>query len=158
MNYKIFNSDCFEVMRNNIDSQSVSLIITSPPYNTGRNAHSERALNNHEGRYDIYVDTGTHNDYVDFSINLFNHFDNIVKPKGVVLYNINYGADGTHNASELMDTIANIINNTNWDIGDIIVWKKKTAIPSNVSSNKLTRIFEFIFVLSRKSEIKDKLV
>ena len=35
-----------------------------------------------------------------------------------------------------------------------IIWKKKSALPNNVSPNKLTRIVEHIFVFCRKSEFK----
>ena len=39
-------------------------------------------------------------------------------------------------------------------IADTIVWKKKSALPNNVSPNKLTRIREFVFVLCRTKEYK----
>ena len=39
-------------------------------------------------------------------------------------------------------------------VSDIIVWKKSSALPNNTSKNKCTRIWEFIFVLCRKSENK----
>ena len=35
-----------------------------------------------------------------------------------------------------------------------IIWKKKSALPNNVSHNKLTRITEFVFVICRKDEFK----
>ena len=39
-------------------------------------------------------------------------------------------------------------------IADTIIWKKKSALPNNVSHNKLTRITEFVFVICRKDEFK----
>lgn len=39
-------------------------------------------------------------------------------------------------------TIADILRNTNFTIADSIIWKKKSALPNNVSPNKLTRITE----------------
>ena len=36
--------------------------------------------------------------------------------------------------------------------GDCIVWKKGSALPNNVSKNKMTRITEFVFVFCRKDE------
>lgn len=50
--------------------------------------------------------------------------------------------------------IGEIIKNTNFTIADTIIWKKKSAIPNNRSSNKLTRITEYVFVFARKQEIK----
>ena len=46
------------------------------------------------------------------------------------------------------------IRKTNFMIADTIVWKKKSALPNNTSSNKLTRITEFVFVICRKNEFK----
>ena len=51
-------------------------------------------------------------------------------------------------------TIADVISRTNFTIADTIIWKKKSALPNNVSSNKLTRICEFVFVFCRKDEYK----
>lgn len=53
-----------------------------------------------------------------------------------------------------MGGLSDVIDNTNFTIADRIVWKKKTALPNNVSSNKLTRITEDIYVFCRKNEIK----
>ena len=39
-------------------------------------------------------------------------------------------------------------------IADHIIWIKKSALPQNVSHNKLTRLTENIFVLCRKNEYK----
>lgn len=39
-------------------------------------------------------------------------------------------------------------------IADIIVWKKQSATPNNVSKNKLTRICEFVYIFCRKSEFQ----
>jgi DNA modification methylase len=48
--------------------------------------------------------------------------------------------------------IADVINNTPFMVADVINWKKNSALPQNISPNKLTRICEFVFVLCRKSE------
>lgn len=65
------------------------------------------------------------------------------------MYNISYG---TENPTQMWTCIADICRNTNFMIADCIVWKKKSALPNNVSPNKLTRICEFVFVLCRKEE------
>lgn len=53
-----------------------------------------------------------------------------------------------------MGGLSDIIDYTPFTIADRIVWKKKNALPNNVSSNKLTRITEDVYVFCRKSEIK----
>ena len=61
---------------------------------------------------------------------------------------------GNENPEQMYLTIAEIINRTNFTIADTIIWKKKSALPNNVSHNKLTRICEFVFVFCRKDEYK----
>lgn len=39
-----------------------------------------------------------------------------------------------------------------YENADILVWKKKSATPNNVSSNKMTRIVEFVYVFCRRNE------
>ena len=154
MKNKIFAEDCFETMKRFKDKE-VSMILTSPPYNTSRNSKTELARKNHWSRYDVFVDTGSHEEYIEWTHNLFNEFDRILCENGVVLYNINYGTDGdSATCDNLIDTIHSISANTNFMVADVIVWKKNSALPNNTSCNKCTRIFEFIFVLCRKSEGK----
>lgn len=147
---RIYNGDCLDVMQQmSNDGMLVDIILTSPPYNTARDLKSERARANHEGRYDEYSESKTNEEYDMFTVDLFNHFDNILKKDGVVLYNINYG---TENPTQMRTCIADVCRKTEFTIADTIVWKKNSAIPNNRSSNKLTRICEFVFVLCRKRE------
>lgn len=146
----IFNEDCLLTMkRMKEEGVKVDLIVTSPPYNTGRNLKSERARNNHEGRYDEYSESKTNDEYDSFTVDLFNGYDGILKENGVVLYNISYG---TENPTQMWTCIADVCRKTNFMIADCIVWKKSSALPNNVSPNKLTRICEFVFVLCKKTD------
>ena len=71
------------------------------------------------------------------------------------MYNLNYGNDGDFSTCDkLLDTVNRVTRYTNFMIADIIVWKKNSALPNNVSANKLTRIWEFVFVFCRKDESK----
>ena len=145
----IYNEDCLVTMRQRIDKGSVNVILTSPPYNTGRKATNERARRNHEARYDAYTDGMTNDSYDDFTVELFNNYGTILARNGVVLYNISYG---TENPTNMWTCIAEVCIRTDFTIADVIVWKKRSALPNNVSPNKLTRICEFVFVLCRKEE------
>jgi DNA modification methylase len=69
---------------------------------------------------------------------------------GVVLYNINYGSENTEGMFLAINTI---LTKTPFTLADVIVWKKKTALPNSCSPNKLTRIWEFVFVFCRKTEL-----
>lgn len=141
---KFLQGDCLEWM-NKISKKGkvVDVVLTSPPYNTSRPNKSDSSLKNHEGRYKVYDDIKTGEEYCDWCVNIFNHIDTILKPNGVVLWNVSYGTDATVNTEGIglmWNSISDIIRNTNFTVADKIVWKKKSALPNNVSPNKLTRI------------------
>ena len=157
-NIKFFNEDCFATMNTMVEfDEKVDIILTSPPYNTGRPSTSERSRNNNEGRYDVHLDTMTQNDYCQWCIDLFNNFNKVLNENGVILWNVSYGSDGTVNTESvglMWLAIADIIRNTPFTVADRIIWKKNSALPNNVSKNKLTRIVEDVFVFCRKDEYK----
>lgn len=157
----INNENCFDTIRKMREkNRKVGLILTSPPYNTGRNSNSERGRNNHEARYDIHLDNLTDSEYLEWTKYLFLGFDSILKTNGVVLYNMSYGTDivntkEDYKPNEIMYKVINkILEDTPFTIADTIVWKKSSALPNNTSKNKLTRICEFVYVFVRKSELK----
>lgn len=146
---KIYNEDCLVTMEH-LSPQSVDVALTSPPYNTSRGIVGADSYNHkNESRYDVFTEFESNDDYYNFTIKVFNHFDKILKPNGVIIYNISYGNENTEC---LFLTIAEILKHTSFTIGDHICWKKNNAIPNNVSSNKLTRIWENVFIFCRKSE------
>lgn len=155
---ELHNEDCFDAMQR-MEPHSVDIILTSPPYNTNKKAGKTRTINNtkvQEGqydyvRYDAFVDNFTNDEYVDFTRKLFKGFDRVLKPNGCVLYNINYGAENTEG---MFLAVNEIIRETPFTIADVIVWKKSNAFPNSTSSNRLTRIWEFVFVFCRKDEMK----
>jgi site-specific DNA-methyltransferase (adenine-specific) len=125
----------------------VDCVITSPPYNTSRVGATDK----YSSRYDVFQDFKTDQEYIDWTCEVFNGYDKILKPNGCVLYNLSYSSEKTH---LIWLVIADIIRRTNFITADCIVWKKSNAIPNNVSKNKLTRIVEYVFVFSRKNEFK----
>lgn len=129
---------------NSLDNNSIKLIITSPPYNTTRNHLDDRG-------YDIYQDDKSVEDYIEWTIQIFNAFDRILDNNGVILYNLSTGAE---NNEQMWLLLAEIIKRTTFTISDVLVWKKTHAMPNPMSKNKTTRICEYIFVISRKSEYK----
>lgn len=128
----------------------IDLVLTSPPYNTARTGTNQRAFDNYENRYDIHLDNKTDDEYLDWSVQLFNLYDSVLKENGCVLYNISYSSENT---DLIWKFVAKIIAETAFTTADTIVWKKNCAIPNNTSPNKLTRIVEFVFVFARKSEL-----
>lgn len=155
---KIYNEDCFCTMNKMRENNfKVDLILTSPHYNTGRKRKPNKCLETMMTRYDYDIDSKTSEEYIVWTIDLFNTYDKILKDNSVVLYNLSYSSGSTKedvdNIGLFYKVLYNIIENTNFCIVDKIVWKKKSALPNNTSSNKLTRIVEDVFVICRKNEI-----
>lgn len=154
---RIYNEDCRETMRRMIDGgDKVDLILTSPPYNTNKKASSKTLLTATACgyphlRYDTIQDVMTNSEYIEFTKQVFAGFEKILAQNGVILYNMSYGNENT----EIMPlTVSSIIQDTDFTLADIVVWKKSSAMPNNVSPNRLTRLVEFIYVFARKSQLK----
>jgi len=155
-NVMLIKGDCFDVMKRMADAgKQVDNIICSPPYNSNRKAGKSGTNQNrqcdtyHYIRYDVHVDNMTTEEYKTWSINLFKLFDKILKPNGVILYNLSFGSESP---SDDVIAIAGICEETCFEKVDRIVWKKPTAFPISSSPNKLTRICEDIYVMTRKTE------
>ena len=139
----LYNGDCVEVLGELINSGvKVNKVITSPPYNIVRPNSTDRG-------YDLYKDGMSNEDYIDWVISIFNLYDKIVDKDGCIIWNMSYG---TENTTCMSLCIAEILKRTNWTLADILVWKKQSATPNNVSSNKMTRICEFVYVFCRVDE------
>lgn len=137
---KIYNEDCLLTM-SNLDFK-VNAVISSPPYNIIRPNSTDRG-------YDIYKDDKTNDEYIDWTLNIFKGYNSILEKNGIILYNMSYGTENTI----LMNlVVADLIRNSDFTLADIIIWKKQTATPNNVSHNKMTRIVEYIYVFCRKDE------
>lgn len=144
---KIFNENCLETMQRPELTGKVDLVITSPPYNTSRVGASDK----YNSRYDTFQDFKSDQDYIDWTVDIFNSYDKVLRKDGCVLYNISYSSENTH---LIWLVIADVIRRTNFTTADCIIWKKSNALPNNRSKNKLTRIIEYVFVFARKSELK----
>ena len=154
----VYNEDCMitldKMIENNI---KIDGVITSPFYNTNREKKPLKEIEgkyfhlNYRRRYDEFNDMMTEDEYISFTVNLFNKIDNVLIENGCILYNMSYG---TENVDLMYKTIFNIIDKTSFTVVDTISWKKKNALPNSVSPNRLTRICEFVFVIVRKDEIK----
>lgn len=139
----LYNGDCVETMQELIEGGvKVNKIITSPPYNIIRPNATDMG-------YDVYKDGMTNEEYAKWNVEIFTKYDDLLSENGCVIYNLSYG---TENTEAMNRTVYEIIEKTNFTIADILVWKKKNATPNNVSSNKMTRICEFVYVFCRRNE------
>ncbi len=104
-----------------------------------------------QNRYDLYNDWKSENEYISWTVNLYNKLDRILVENGVILYNFSYSIE---NPGLPYNMVSDIMEKTVFTIADTIIWKKYNSIPHPASYNRLNRIVEFIFVFVRKSEIK----
>lgn len=139
----LYNGDCVDIMNKLInDGKKIDKVITSPPYNIIRPNSTDRG-------YDLYKDGMTNEEYIKWTLEIFNCYDKLLNDNGCIIYNMSYGTENT----EVMSlTIAEILKQTNFTLADILVWKKNNATPNNVSSNKMTRICEFVYIFCRRNE------
>lgn len=67
------NQDCRLTMNRLINRNiKVDVILTSPPYNVQKNWHDDR-------KYDVYNDSLSVDEYIEWMIGIFNKFDKILK-------------------------------------------------------------------------------
>ena len=143
---QIFNEDNLSTMMR-IPDNTISGIITSPPYNITTK------------RKDIYYNNGysdndnlTEEGYLEVRTNEFKEFSRIMNDKGVICYNISY-----HNENPILPTllISKIHNETDLTIADIITWKKPHVIPFQTSPTKLSRLCELVYIIVKKKHLHD---
>jgi site-specific DNA-methyltransferase (adenine-specific) len=142
----VYNEDCLKTIER-MEEKSVNIILTSPPYNMTKR---KGGYADKQPRYDVYIDWRNEEEYVNWTVNIFNSFDKVLKSDGVILYNFSYS---TENPALPYKMICGVLNETNFTLADTIVWKKSNSIPHPASYNRLNRCYEFIYVICRKSEI-----
>ena len=141
----IYNENCFNTM-SRMENNSVDIVLTSPPYNMTKRKGGYADT----GRYDVYQDWLTEDEYIANTVRLFNEFNSIIVKNGIVLYNFSYSIE---NPTLPYKIVSYISENTEWDLVDTIIWKKKSGLPFPANQRRLSRIWEFVWVFARKSEI-----
>lgn len=113
---KIYNENCIDTMNRMRDECVLAdIILTSPPYNTTNfNIKGQRI-------YDEYDDSKSEQEYIDWTLDIFSHYNEILKPNGVILYNISYG---NAHPNQLWNLLSTIISSSDFMIADCLIWKK----------------------------------
>ena len=141
----IHNCDCIELMQT---PMIVDCILTSPPYNMTKRkgGYADKSK-----RYDSYDDWKTPEEYIKWSVNIFQLFNKVLAENGTILYNFSYSIENPGLPYQMVNSI---INETDFTVADTIIWKKNNSIPHPASYNRLNRLVEFIYVFARKKEMK----
>lgn len=150
---KILNEDCLATL-GRLGDGSVDLIVTSPPYNKSR-AVSEYALSHYNAHYRDFDDAKSNEEYIAWTLERFKAFERVLVDDGVVCYNMSYSTDENRMSELMWLVVAEVIRQTGFSVADRILWRKQSAIPNNVSPNKLTRICEDVFIFCKRKHWED---
>ena len=144
---KIYNEDCFLTMQRMIDEGvKVDSILTSPPYNMTKRKGGYADT----GRYDVYVDWMDKEQYLAWTVKLFNMFERILGENRSICYNFSYSIEHPELPYEL---VTEIVRNTPFALIETIRWDKKCGLPFPANGRRLSRNWEFVWVFVRKSDI-----
>ena len=144
---KIYNENNLFTMLNMPD-EFLNGIICSPPYNLGKNPNHRRKDQTDFNLYEHNIDNLTTEEYLEIRLNEFKEFDRILKPDGVICYNISYSGDNPILPTLLLSKVN---EETNLTLTDIVVWKKSSASPFQTSPNKVTRLCELVYIIVHKN-------
>lgn len=144
---KIYNENCFLTMENMVSTNfKVDTILTSPPYNMTK----RRGGYADTGRYDVYDDWKSEDEYLQWTVELFNKFNMVLNPQRSIIYNFSYSIE---NPSLPYKLIVEIEKNTIFRLVDTIIWKKRCGLPFPANGKRLSRNWEFVFIFTRKDEM-----
>ena len=142
MNIQLHNKNCLDVL-NKMESDSVGMTITSPPYNMNlriRNGKycSRQIIPEISNKYKNFSDNLSIDEFYSFHSEVLNH---LIRVSKLVFYNIGI-VTGSKRA------VFKIIGDFNENLKDIIVWDKQHGQPS-IANNVLNRRTELILVFSK---------
>lgn len=125
---KVHNADCLDFMKE-LPDKSVDLVITSPPYNVGKNNMTQR-------KYQSGDDMGQ-DEYYEWTKDVL---DLLIKKSHTIFYNIQMLSDNKRTVLALLGDYRN-------QIRDIIIWNKAQAAPA-IEPGVMTSKFEFVIIFS----------
>ena len=131
-----YKGDCIEVMKKEIDKNSIPLIFADPPYNLS--GKSLNLANNKTGGAFYKVneewDTYKYKDYVTFTKNWLKAAFDILAPNGSI-----YVSCTQHNIGEILF----IAKELGFKLNNIITWYKTNSMP-NITKRTYTHPTEFV--------------
>ncbi len=133
---KIYKGNCIEILNNEIEKESISLIFADPPYNLS--GKSLNLKNNKTGgafykvneKWDIF----DYDEYLNFTYQWINACINVLKPNGSL-----YISCTQHNLGEVLI----VGKNLGLKLNNILTWYKVNAMP-NITKRTFTHSTEFV--------------
>ena len=146
---KIFNESCLNTLAR-MSSDSVDLVITSPPYNMNLRIRdgkycSRQITKEFSTKYDGFSDNMPIAEYFEFHLKVIKE---LLRVAPVVFYNVQI-VTGSKRA------VFKLLGKLNEYVKDIIVWDKENAQPA-MSEGVLNRQYELIIVFAKRDAISRK--
>lgn len=134
---KIICGDTLETLKN-IESDSIDMGVTSPPYNKLGKKNKGWLVN--DVNYQSFNDSMPENEYQDLQINVLNELFRIIKPGGSFFYNHKLRWDKGYMIHPM-----DWLRKTNWVIRQEIVWNRQIA--ANIRGYRFWQTEERIYWL-----------
>lgn len=131
---RIICGDCAEKLKE-IDTKSVDLVLTSPPYDNLRSYHSEFNL-----------------------AEIVRQLYRVLKQGGVIVWVVGDATiDGSETGTSFRQALA--FMDTGFNLHDTMIYEKNSSTyPANSNSNRYTQIFEYMFCFSKGKPKTHKLI
>lgn len=148
--------DCLEVMKT-IESNTVSCIVTSPPYNKkgliGKVKPGNQVWKKFNIDYDSYGDDLSESEYQEWMVNVLNEMYRIIKPDGSIFFN----HKGRRHKNKL-HLPTDFIGKSKLNVYQLIIWNRLSS--PNIRKDVLLPCTEHIYWLtkSKPKVFKDKLL
>lgn len=152
---RIILGDCLEKMKE-IESSSISCIVTSPPYNkkglTGKIKPGNQIWKKFNIDYNSYDDNLSEDEYHHWMIEILNEMYRIIKPDGSIFFN---HKPRRHDNKSYLPT--DFISKSNLNLYQLIIWDRLSS--PNIRKDILLPCTEHIYWLtkSKPKVFKDNL-
>ncbi len=142
---KLILGDCIQKMKN-IESDSISCIVTSPPYNkkglSGKVRPGNQIWKKFNIDYNLYDDNLPENDYHIWMISILNEMSRIIKPDGSIFFN---HKPRRHNNKSYLPT--DFISKSDLNLYQLIIWDRLSS--PNIRKDILLPCTEHIYWLTK---------
>jgi site-specific DNA-methyltransferase (adenine-specific) len=130
----IHQGDCLELLKQ-LDTDSIDLVITSPPYSTLK----------------TYIDNpGIHPDnYVDWFIPICKEICRVIKPTGSFILNINDKVEGGFRHPYVFDLISRLHKETDLKMFERLFWNKLKGLPNR---SRFGDRIEYVFWFAKSKD------
>lgn len=132
----IYNGDCVDILKNEIDKKSIDLIFADPPYNLSGNGLKWKGNKTGGDWYMVNEewDKMTAPEYLQFTRKWIGACHEVLKDHGSIYISCTY-----HNIAEVMI----VLKQLDFKIHNVITWQKTNAMP-NMTRRVFTHSTEFI--------------